>query len=145
MPRYMQEMFNALQGGDAARASELQIRIWLDGESREPDQVDPVLRAKALAMNLIPVTRKTFLLADMQPVCPLDPCALTRLNKVCCPVFIVVGALDQPEVLRAADILASGTANARKVIMDQSGHVPSYEQADVFNVQLLTFLSEAGA
>jgi len=57
----------------------------------------------------------------------------------------MVGALDQPEVLRAADILASGIANTRKVTIDQSGHVPSYEQADLFTVQLLKFLSEAGA
>jgi hypothetical protein len=66
-PRYIYEMFNAVQNGDVERASELQIRIWLDGESREPEQVDPKLRKKALEMNRSFVAQKTFLVADTQP------------------------------------------------------------------------------
>jgi pimeloyl-ACP methyl ester carboxylesterase len=140
MPRYMGEMFEAIQRGDVDRASELQIRIWLDGMFREPDQVDAGLRAKALAMNRIPVERNTFLIADMQPMRPLDPPAITRLHEVACPALIVVGALDHPEIVRAADVLANGIPNARKVIIEQAGHVPSYEQPEVFTAHLLDFL-----
>ncbi|HET9914343.1 MAG TPA: alpha/beta hydrolase, partial [Anaerolineales bacterium] len=78
-PRYIHEMFDAVQSGDVERASELQIRIWLDGESREPEQVDSKLRKRALEMNRIFVAQKTFLVADTQPVDPLDPLAVTRL------------------------------------------------------------------
>src|SRR5512134_2907252 len=65
-PRYIYEMFDAVQSGDVERASELQIRIWLDGESREPKQVDPKLRKKALEMNRSFVAQKTFFIADTQ-------------------------------------------------------------------------------
>jgi pimeloyl-ACP methyl ester carboxylesterase len=39
-PRYVMEMMEAAQKGDLERTSDLQIRIWVDGPSREPEQVD---------------------------------------------------------------------------------------------------------
>lgn len=143
-PRYMFDMFDAMQRGDVERASELQIRIWLDGENREPEQVDPELREKALEMNRIPVMQKTYLIADSQPVSPLDPPAVTRLEEVNCPTLIVVGSLDHPEVLRAADEMAARIPGAQKVILKRSGHVPSYEQPDLFVQQFLEFLRKVG-
>jgi 2-hydroxy-6-oxonona-2,4-dienedioate hydrolase len=139
-PRYMLEMIDAMKSGDIDRANELQIRIWLDGEFREPGQVDAGLREKALEMNRIPVSQGTFFRADTQPVDPLDPAAATRLEEVRCPTLIIAGSLDHPEVLRAADEMAARIPGARKVIFEGSGHVPSYEQPDQFIRQLLEFL-----
>jgi pimeloyl-ACP methyl ester carboxylesterase len=141
-PRYILEMFEAVQRGDVEQATELQIRIWLDGSFREPDVVDRDLREKALVMNRIPVERQTFLIADMQPVCPLDPPAVTRLHEVQTPVLVVAGVLDHPEVLRAADIMVKGISNARKVIIESAGHVPSFERPDVFSPLLLDLLQD---
>lgn len=139
-PLEMLAMFEAFQHGDLAQASELQIRIWFDGLSRQPDKVDADLRQQALAMNRIPVERQTFLVADMQPLCPLDPPALTRLDAVRCPTLVAVGALDHAEVLRAASVLSAGISGARKVVIEASGHVPSFERSDEFTPLLLTFL-----
>lgn len=140
-PPYMAEMFDAVQRGDIDRGSELQIRIWIDGQYREPDQVNAELRAKALAMNRISIERKTFLVADWQPLNPLEPPAVTRLSEVRCPTLVVAGSLDHPEILRAADVLMAGIPDARKVIMTGSGHVPGYEQPEVFSALLLEFLA----
>ncbi len=139
-PRYMSEMVDAMQHGDVDRANEFQIRIWLDGEFREPGQVDAGLRKKALEMNRIPVMQGTFFRADTQPLNPLDPPATTRLEEVDCPTLIIAGSLDHPEVLRAADEMAARIPKARKVIFEGSGHVPSYEQPEQFTRQLLEFL-----
>lgn len=141
-PHYMLEMFDAAQRGDFEHASELQIRIWLDGQFREPDQIDKALRAKALLMNRLPVERRTFLIGDMQPVRPLDPPAVTRLNGVSCPLLSIVGALDHPELLRAADMMVEHIPNAHKVIIKDCGHVPSFERPDLFNQIVLDFLSD---
>jgi pimeloyl-ACP methyl ester carboxylesterase len=141
-PRYLFEMMDAVQRGDIGNASELQIRIWLDGEQREPEQVNPGLRKKALEMNNIPIRQNTFMIADTQPVDPLAPPAVTRLEQVGCPTLIVVGALDHPEVLRAADEMAARIPNARKVAIKETGHVPSYEQPELFTRYLLEFLGE---
>ena len=139
-PRYMFEMIAALQNGDIERAGELQLRIWLDGEAREPEQVDPELRKKALEMNRIAVTRNTFFAAGQQPLNPLDPPAVTRLEVVHCPTLIVVGSLDHPEVLRAAAEMEKRIPQARRVVLEGSGHVPGYEQPDQFASSLLEFL-----
>ncbi|MBK8024096.1 MAG: alpha/beta hydrolase [Chloroflexi bacterium] len=142
-PRYVMEMIDALQHGDVARANELQIRIWLDGSYREPDQVDSALREKALAMNLIPVRQGTFFIADGQPACPLDPPAMDRLEDIRCPVLVVAGALEAPVMLEVAEMMAARLPNARKVVIDGAAHVPSYEKPEVFNPLLLGFLREA--
>jgi 2-hydroxy-6-oxonona-2,4-dienedioate hydrolase len=141
-PRYMLEMFDAMQRGDIDRANELQIRIWLDGQNREPGQVEAALRKKALEMNRIPVTQKTYFIADAQPADPLDPPAVTRLEDIKCPALIVVGSLDHPDVLRAAEEMSARIPKARKVIMQGSGHVPSYEQPDHFVRLLSEFLKD---
>ena len=107
-------MFDALQKGDIDRANELQIRIWLDGETREPEQVDRMLRKKALEMNRIPVSQSTLFIADTQPARPLDPPAIAQLESVTCRTLVIAGALDHPEVLRAADEMARRIPNAQK-------------------------------
>jgi pimeloyl-ACP methyl ester carboxylesterase len=140
-PRYILEMVSALQSGDIDRANELQIRIWLDGEHREAEQLDPTLRQNALEMNRIPVSQNTFFIAESQPLNPLDPPAVTRLEAVKCPTWVVAGALDHSEVLRAANEMSGRIPNARKTIIASSGHVPSYEQPDLFVKLLLDFLS----
>jgi pimeloyl-ACP methyl ester carboxylesterase len=139
-PRYLMEMFAALQSGDIDQANELQIRIWIDGQYREPEQVDPALRKKALEMNRIPVSHGTFFCADAQPLHPLDPPAITRLESLNCPVWIAAGVLDHPEVLRAADEMAQRIPHARKTVIESSAHVPSYERPDAFVELLLEFL-----
>ena len=140
-PRYVMEMVTALQNGNFDHASELQIRIWLDGEHREPGQVNPALRQKALEMNRFPVTQNTFFTADMQPANRLDPPAVTRLESIKCPTWVVAGSLDHSEVLRAADEMAKQIPDARKTLIDSTGHVPSYEQPELFVKLLIDFLS----
>lgn len=139
-PRYIMEMFGAMQSGDIDQANELATRIWFDGSFREPDEVNSTLREGILMMNRIPVAQNTFLIADMQPANPLDPPALIRLDDVTWPMLIVAGALDDPSVLQAADIMTVAIPQAQKVIIEQAAHVPSYEKPDVFNPLLLNFL-----
>lgn len=141
-PRYILEMFGAVQQGNVEYASELQIRIYFDGSFREPDQVDAALRAKALQMNRLPVAQNTFLIADMQPLNPLQPPAVTRLEALTCPVWVVVGALDHPEILRAGEMMVKAMPRAHQTIMANTGHVPSYEQPQQFGALLKEFLQQ---
>jgi pimeloyl-ACP methyl ester carboxylesterase len=70
----------------------------------------------------------------------LEPPAHTRLAEIAAPVLVVVGTLDQPEGLQSADALVSHVPNARRVDIEGAAHLPSLEQADVFNRVLLDFL-----
>ncbi len=140
-PRYLMEMIAASQAGDVERASELQIRIWVDGMYREPEQVDAKVQAKAAAMNRIPVQNATAAVADMQPLNPLNPPAVTRLKNIHVPTLLIAGALDHPEIIRAQDEMQAAIPNAQKVIIPDTAHVPNMEQPEIFNRAVLDFLS----
>ncbi|MCI0714183.1 MAG: alpha/beta hydrolase [Chloroflexi bacterium] len=139
-PRYMFEMMEAAQSGDIERASELQVRIWFDGESREPQDTDQNIRQQVAAMNRIAVNNNTFFIAEAQPAILLDPPAITRLADIPVPTLVIVGALDHPEILRAADVLVDGIDGAQKVIIPDAAHVPNMEQPTIFNEAVLSFL-----
>jgi 2-hydroxy-6-oxonona-2,4-dienedioate hydrolase len=141
-PRYLMEMMAAVQAGDVEKASELQIRIWVDGMFREPDQVDPAVRQQAAAMNRIIVQNGTFATAGMQPLNPLTPPAVTRLKDIHIPSLFIAGALDHPEILRAQDEMHAAVRGAQRVIIPNTAHVPNMEQPERFNHAVLDFLSK---
>ncbi len=142
-PANLLEMMAAVQQGDLERASDLQIRIWVDGPFRQPEQVNPGVRKHAAAMNRIAVKNETWARADVQPLRPLAPPAIERLAQVHVPTLIVDGALDDPEVLRAGVLLHTQIPGAKKVILPESAHVPNMEKPVEFNQAVLRFLNEA--
>jgi pimeloyl-ACP methyl ester carboxylesterase len=144
-PAALMEMFGALQQGDMARVADLQVRIWVDGESRSPEQVDSAVRQRAAAMNRVAVENGTFAAADMEPLNPLDPPAALRLSQLDIPVLTVVGALDHPEIARAADVMVEQLPHAEKHVIDGAAHVPNMEHPIEFNRVVLDFLRNAEA
>jgi pimeloyl-ACP methyl ester carboxylesterase len=141
-PHYMMEMFGALQQGEFDYASELQLRIWIDGIYREPDAVDGDLRQKAAEMNQITVQNQTFMIADMQPANPLDPPAISRLHDIQCPVLVLDSTLDHPEMNRAAGLMASQMPQAVRQTIEGAAHLPNMEKPELFNRMVLDFLGE---
>lgn len=142
-PAELMEMFPAAKQGDTARVSELQMRLWIDGPTRQPHQVNLEVRQRASAMNRIPVERGTFFRADLQPVDPLDPPAIARLGSVQAPTLILAGALDYPTTLLAADMMTEGIPGAQKHIFAHSAHLPNMQQPEEFTQVVLDFLDAA--
>jgi len=142
-PTNLLDMIAATQQGDLERASELQIRIWVDGPFRQPEQVDAGVRQRAAKMNHISVKNDTWARADLKPLRPLVPPAIQRLEQVGVPTLVINGALDDPEILRAGEILHTQIPGAKKVILPESAHVPNMEKPAEFNQAVLSFLNEA--
>jgi pimeloyl-ACP methyl ester carboxylesterase len=141
-PPGLMEMISALQQNDLRRASELQIQIWIDGMFRKPEQVNPLVRERAAEMNRIAVENQTYLKVDSQPLQPLDPPAAKRLKEVRVPTMVIAGALDHPEILRAAEFMAHEIPSTKKLIIPNSAHLPNMEQPDAFNQAVFDFLQE---
>ena len=141
-PAHIYEMFGALQEGDYETASELQMRIWFDGMTRTPEQVDAELRQQVKAMNMIAVQKNTFLIADSQPLNPLDPPAMTRLSEIEVPTLVIAGALDHPEIMRSAKVMRDSISDAKMAILDKSAHLPNMEEAEEFNRIVMEFLQD---
>ena len=93
-------------------------------------------------MNRIPVEQNTWA-ADAQPLNPLNPPAIGRLHEIEAPTLIIAGALDDPEVLRAADVLESEIKGSLKYIIRDAAHLPNMEKPAIFNRTVLDFLKGA--
>ena len=143
-PANLMEMIAASQQGDFDRASELQIRIWVDGPFRQPEQVNPDIRRQAAEMNRISVLNDTWAKADRDPLRPLVPPAIQRLDQVAVPALIIDGAVDDPEILRAGDLLYQKIRGSQKVILPDAAHVPNMDKPADFNRAVLSFLSRSG-
>jgi 2-hydroxy-6-oxonona-2,4-dienedioate hydrolase len=139
-PRYLMEMLGAFEQGDLALASELQMRIWVDGPFRQPEQVDPVVRERAAEMNQVALAKGTWGLTMMPPPEPLDPPAVQRLGQIRAPALIIAGGLDNPEITRAAEEMASAIPNAHKLVIPGCAHLPNMEKPSEFNQAVLDFL-----
>lgn len=140
-PSQVLEMLQALEQCNLDRVSDLQIRLWVDGTFRQPEQVNPLVRQRAAEMNRIAVENGTWAIADASPLDPLNPPAAGRLAEINAPALIIAGSLDNPEILRAADLLVKEIKQAKKVIISDSAHVPNMEKPDEFNRVVLDFLN----
>jgi pimeloyl-ACP methyl ester carboxylesterase len=65
-----------------------------------------------------------------------------RLSSIHVPTLLVWGKQDMLVPVADADEFERRIAGARKLVMDDTGHVPMLERPRTFNDQLLQFLSE---
>ncbi|MCA0458152.1 MAG: alpha/beta hydrolase [Chloroflexi bacterium] len=141
-PPEFAQMMEAVQKGDLKTVNELQVHLWVDGGFRKPEQIDRMVRERALGMNKIAVENGTFMKADMQPpVDALTPPAIGRLGEIKVPTLVIAGALDNAEVVRGAKVTAEKINGARFVMIDGTAHVPNMEKPQEFNTLVLDFLA----
>ena len=82
-----------------------------------------------------------MLIADSQPVNPIDPTAISRLAELQCPVLVVDSDLDHPEVRQASELMVEDIPNATYVTIEGAAHLPNIEKPDAFNRAVLSFLN----
>ncbi len=132
----------AIERGDLDAANEMELKLWVDGPRRRPDQVNPAVREKVREMNLNTFKRaKEFEQGQSQP---LDPPAAGRLGEVRCSTLVIVGDEDVPPVLKTADLLVAGIPGARSAVIHDAAHLPNMEKPEEFNRIVLDFLASAG-
>jgi pimeloyl-ACP methyl ester carboxylesterase len=95
-PKDLMEMLTAVEQGELALASELQMRIWIDGPFRQPDQVDPLVRRRAAEMSQNALAKGTWGLTQAPDPDPLNPPAVQRLDQIKAPSLFIAGELDNP-------------------------------------------------
>jgi len=135
-PRQAEELEKADQAGDLDLVNELELQIWVDGQQRTPEQVDSKVRELVRDMNRIALQTPE----DLGNEIPLEPAAVNRLSEIKVPTLIVVGDLDTQRTLAAADFLAGNIPNAKKIMMNNTAHLPNMEQPEEFNEYVLSFL-----
>jgi pimeloyl-ACP methyl ester carboxylesterase len=132
------ELAAADASGDDDRLNAAEVRLFVDGVKRTPEQVAPGVRALVAEMNLNNI-RRSGEWQKTQPT-PLAPPAIGRLSEIHTPTLVVVGGDDAFNVRRLADTLTAEIAGARKVVMASLTHVPNMERPAEFNQAVLDFL-----
>ena len=61
------------------------------------------------------------------------PTAIQRLDEIIVPTLAIVGSLDSPDFDTIASILAKNIPYARKIVIDNVGHMSNMENPDEFN------------
>jgi 3-oxoadipate enol-lactonase len=127
----------ALERGDLDGATELNLKLWVDGPEGNPDRCPAGLRERVRAMQ-----RHAFSLPAPEGVsiARLDPPAIGRLGEIRCRTLVVSGALDVPEFLEIASIAATGITGAETVTAPDAAHLPSMEKPQWFNSLVLGYL-----
>ncbi|MGN9776068.1 alpha/beta fold hydrolase [Micromonospora sp. H33] len=116
-----------------------EVRFWVVGPGRRPEDVDPDLIAFAHQLDLRALAAEQALSAV--EVTDLDPPAIGRLGELRMPVLVTAGAADLPDVSRLADRIAAEAPEAvRLPDVPDAGHLLPLERPEPVNAALRDFL-----
>ncbi|HZQ07750.1 MAG TPA: alpha/beta hydrolase [Anaerolineae bacterium] len=125
----------AIEAGDIDRAVELEMRMWVDGPKRTPDQVDPTIRSRVAAMDTASMRINT---EGYQPQ-RLHPPAIERLGEVRVPTLVIIGDADQPDLIELSYRLAREIPNAQLLELHDVAHLPNLERPEEVNQAIENF------
>jgi pimeloyl-ACP methyl ester carboxylesterase len=127
----------ALDRGDLDAAVEENLRMWVDGPHRGPDEVPDALRRFVGEMQ-----RAAFEIPTPEGVSldRLDPPARERLADVGARTLVVAGSLDVDHVLSVSRRLAKEIPGARLETIEGAAHLPTLERPKEWGQILSAFL-----
>jgi len=128
----------ALEWGDLEGATELNLRLWVDGPFRKPGEVSAEARARVHEMQM-----GNFRMTMPQEIerVRLEPPAVERLNEIRVPTLVVLGALDVPFLAGVAERIEREVPGMRLVVVPDAAHMLNFEKPEEFRRILSEFLS----
>ena len=140
------DLWDALAGDvsddDIEATAEAEVRFWVVGPGRRPEDVDADLLDFARELDRRALAAEAAL--AKVSVGELDPPAIGRLGEIRVPVLVGAGAADIPDISRLADRIATDVPDAvRLPDVPDAGHLLPLERPGVVNEALLEFLPGA--
>ena len=127
----------ALGRGDIVTATELNLKMWVDGFNRSDGEVSWQVREQVKAMQLKIFSQSEV--ADMDEK-ELKPPAIEQLEKIVVPTLVIIGDKDVAEFQTISNSITEKIQNSGQVIMPGTAHLPSMEKPEEFNQIVLDFL-----
>jgi len=130
----------ALARGDLDAAVEANLRMWVDGPERGPEDVDAGLRDRVgkmqrrafeLQLPVIETADEEALVADLAGA----------LREITAPTLTLVGDLDAGDMRDIAALLADRIPGARGEVISDTAHLPNLERPREFDRLVLGFLA----
>ena len=128
----------ALAAGEIEHGAELEIRAWVDGPRRAPNEVDARVRGAVRVMNRRIWERSVTEPGPKSSEPPIDRVA--RLGELSAPTLLITGAFDQPDVAASMNRLARDISHAERLLIANAAHFPNLERPAEFNAAVLDFL-----
>lgn len=116
---------------DLAASAAGEVRFWVVGPHRRPEDLDPAFIAFAEELDRRALAAEQALSAV--DVVDLDPPAIGRLDELQVPVLVTAGAVDIPDIIRLADRIAAEAPRAVRLpdIPDAAHLIPLERPAPV--------------
>jgi 3-oxoadipate enol-lactonase len=124
----------AWQRGDLDEVAWANVRTWVDGPLRGG------LASAKVRQAVFDMYRPALQLQKVEGAVDgesLEPSAAGRLAEVGAPTLVVVGELDQPDMMKVGEHLAAAMPHARLVRMPGVAHLPPMEAPEEF-VRIVT-------
>jgi 3-oxoadipate enol-lactonase len=132
----------AVSRGDLDRATELNLRMWVDRPGRAAGAVAPALRSSVAEMQRHALEQQaphwTRLHEQM-----LAPDLGERLAEIAAPALVLCGDEDVEDMRALARRLAGEIPGAGHATISGAAHLPSLERPAAFNALVLAFLASA--
>ncbi|GHO62536.1 hydrolase [Ktedonobacter sp. SOSP1-52] len=135
----LEEHVAAVRAGNIKRAADLETRYWLVGVQRRVDHLPPALIQRVEAMNRVAMANKVAFFNRVSEQ-ELQPPAVERLEEIRVPTLIIVGDLDDRNILAGSHYMTTHIQRARKATISGTAHFPNMEQPAEFNRLVLAFL-----
>ena len=126
--------------GHLAEAIEVNLRMWVDGPYRQPEQVNSAVREKVHMMQLAAFEVPEPAGDEVEEEEPDTP-AFERLADIACETLVLCGSLDLNEKIQCSHSLAEQLPHATLKIVEGAGHMLNMERPDEFNALVSKFLS----
>ncbi len=133
----------AVARGDLDAATEINLRMWVDGPRRAAADVDPRVRAAVGEMQRRALDLQAPHWDELDEEL-LIPDIAHRLGEVRAPALVLVGEEDVEDMHALAYRLAAGIPEARLATIRAAAHVPNMEQPAAFDALVLEFLATPG-
>ena len=137
-PAKFAEVEKAFEAGELDLVAEIETQIWFDGMDRTSEQVNQAMRKLVYEMDRKVLSHEVRQLGKRLPNTQTP--AFDRLTALDIPVLVIVGAHDTPYMLAAADYMIEKLQSARKVIIEDAGHLPNMDQPHEFQGIVKAFL-----
>jgi 3-oxoadipate enol-lactonase len=130
-----------LDADDVDGATELNVRLWVDGPNRGADAVAEDVRSRVRQMQRRAFDVQIAAYEATPPPGPEDPLDV-RLGEIAAPALVIVGDKDVPDFLEIAERLEKELPDSRTVVLEDTAHTIPLERPDEFANLTLAFLRE---
>lgn len=127
----------ALERNDIVEATELNLKMWVNGNNRNAQDVNTEVRERVREMQLNIFSQPEI--TDVEEK-ELSPPAIERLEEIKLPTLVIVGDKDVAEFQAISKRIAERIQNARHMVIQDAAHLPNMERPQVFNQIVLDFL-----